>query len=143
MLRIFPLLLLPLVIYNLVALGGGTFMHYDVQDLLSYDHALNIKMFSGDIWKFSAGDALVLATLALLFVEIVKSTRTTTNEVINHALSMLVFIVALVEFVAMKNFASTPFFFILTMTMFDVVAGYTISIVAAEHDVGLGRAGTD
>ena len=28
-------------------------------------------------------------------------------------------------------------------TLFDVVAGYTISIVAAEHDLGLGRAGTD
>jgi hypothetical protein len=24
-----------------------------------------------------------------------------------------------------------------------VVAGYTISIVAAEHDLGLGKAGTD
>ena len=29
------------------------------------------------------------------------------------------------------------------MTFFDVVAGYTISIVAAEHDLGLGRAGGD
>jgi len=29
------------------------------------------------------------------------------------------------------------------MALFDVVAGYTISIVAAEHDLGVGRAGTD
>ncbi|MEJ0041008.1 MAG: hypothetical protein WDM81_01695 [Rhizomicrobium sp.] len=42
-----------------------------------------------------------------------------------------------------KGFASTPFFFIVVMTLFDVTAGYTISIVAAEHDLGLGRAGTD
>jgi len=50
---------------------------------------------------------------------------------------------SLIEFIIAKGFASTPFFFILVMTLFDVVAGYTISIVAAEHDIGLGRAGKD
>jgi hypothetical protein len=29
------------------------------------------------------------------------------------------------------------------MCFFDVVAGYTISVIAAEHDLGVGRAGTD
>jgi hypothetical protein len=82
-------------------------------------------------------------TIALLVVEVVKATRTTANEIINHGLSMLTFVVALVEFITLKGFASTPFFFIMIMTLFDVVAGYTISIVAAEHDLGLGRAGTD
>jgi hypothetical protein len=73
----------------------------------------------------------------------VKATRTTAREIINHGLSMLVFVVALVEFITLKGFATSPFFFILCMTLFDVIAGYTISIVAAEHDLGLGRAGTD
>jgi hypothetical protein len=31
----------------------------------------------------------------------------------------------------------------MVMTAFDTVAGYTIGIVAAEHDLGMGRAGTD
>jgi hypothetical protein len=76
-------------------------------------------------------------------VEVVKATRTTSNEIINHGLSMLVFVIALIEFITLKGFATTPFFMIMFMTLFDVVAGYTISIVAAEHDLGLGRAGTD
>jgi hypothetical protein len=143
MFRLFPLLIIPLIIYNLIALGGGTFMHHDVQDMLSYSHSLNIKMFSGDVWKFSFGDFLILLSLVLLFVEVVKATRTTAREIINHGLSMLTFVVALIEFITLKGFASTPFFFIMFMTLFDVVAGYTISIVAAEHDLGLGRAGTD
>lgn len=143
MLRLFPLLLLPVIVYNLIALGGGTILHYDIQDMLSYDHALNITMFSGDKWRFSFGDFLVLVALALLFVEVVKATRTTSNEIINHGLSMLTFVVALIEFITLKGFASTPFFFIMIMCLFDVIAGYTISIVAAEHDLGLGRAGTD
>jgi hypothetical protein len=150
MFRLFPLLIIPVIIYNLFALGGGVIGHYDIQDLLlactasgAPHHAVGIKMFSGDTWFFSFGDLLVLVSLLLLFVEVVKATRTTANEIINHALSMLVFVIALIEFITLKNFATSPFFFIMVMTLFDVVAGYTISIVAAEHDLGLGRAGTD
>ncbi len=143
MLRLFPLLLLPVILYNLIALGGGVIFHMDLQDALSIKHALGIKMFSGETWMFSFGDFMILLTLALLFVEVVKATRTTSREIINHGLSMLTFVVALIEFITLKGFASTPFFFIMIMCLFDVVAGYTISIVAAEHDLGLGRAGTD
>lgn len=143
MLRFFPLLLLPVLIYNLIVFGDGAVLHHDIQDLLGYNHAITITMFSGDQWKFSFGDVLVLITLALLFVEVIKATRTSSREIINHGLSMLIFVVALVEFIVVKGFASTPFFFIVAMTLFDVVAGYTISIVAAEHDLGLGKAGSD
>jgi hypothetical protein len=143
MFRLFPLLIIPLVIYNLFALGGGVIGHHDIQDLLSLNHAVSIHLFSGDYWKFSFGDLLVLVSLMLLFVEVVKATRTTANEIINHGLSLLVFVVALIEFITLKGFATSPFFFIMIMTLFDVIAGYTISIVAAEHDLGLGRAGTD
>ncbi|HEY7978083.1 MAG TPA: hypothetical protein VID67_07805 [Rhizomicrobium sp.] len=143
MFRLFPLLIIPLIIYNLFALGGGVIGHYDIQDLLSLNHSVPIRMFSGEVWKFSFGDLLVLVSLLLLFVEVVKATRTTAREIINHGLSMLVFVVALIEFITLKGFATSPFFFIMAMTLFDVIAGYTISIVAAEHDLGLGRAGTD
>ena len=144
MLRLFPLLVLPVVLYNIVALGGGAFMHLnDVQDMLHT--AVTIPLFSGQkpAWEFNLGDFLVLVTLALLFIEVVKATRTTSREIINHGLSMLTFVVALIEFITLRGFGTTPFFFIMVMCLFDVIAGYTISIVAAEHDLGLGRAGTD
>ncbi len=144
MFRLFPLLIIPVIIYNLFALGGGVIGHYDIQDLLSLNHGVPIKLFSGDVWKFSGGDMLMFGALMLLFVEIVKATRTSTREIINHGLSMLTFVVALIEFITLKNFATSPFFFIMMFTLFDVVAGYTISIVAAEHDLGMGRgASTD
>jgi hypothetical protein len=93
--------------------------------------------------NFSIGDLLQLVTLILLFVEMIKATRTTAREIINHALSMLTFVAALILFLAVKGFGTSSFFFITMMSLFDVIAGYTISIVAAEHDLGLGRAGTD
>ncbi len=141
MLRMFPLLLIPIIIYNLFALGGGVVAHQHVFDVLT--HTASLPMFSGDVWKVSFGDFLILMSLVLLFVEIVKATHTTSLELINHGLSMIVFILALIEFITMKGFATSVFFFIMIMAAFDTVAGYTVSIVAAEHDLGLGKAGTD
>jgi len=141
MLRLFPLLIIPIIIYNLFALGGGVIAHGDVHSLLIT--TTSIPMFSGQRWDINFGDFLLLLTLILLFVEVIKATHTTSKELINHGLSMLTFVVALIEFITVRGFATSVFFFILLMTLFDTVAGYTISIVAAEHDLGLGKAGTD
>ena len=135
--RLFPLLLISVILYNIVAFGMG----HDVP--ASLNAAMTIHMFSGDVWRYSLGDGLVTLSLILLFIEIIKSTRTSSNQIVNHGLSMLTFVVALVEFIVLKGFATSTFFLILVMCLVDVVGGYTISIVAAEHDLGLGRAGTD
>jgi len=37
----------------------------------------------------------------------------------------------------LHNFATSVFFFIVLMCLFDVIAGYTISIVAAKRDLGI------
>ncbi|MSP95441.1 MAG: hypothetical protein EXR00_09240 [Alphaproteobacteria bacterium] len=133
MLKWFPLLLISIAIYNLLIFGGELFGS-PAQVLL--DRSINVPMFSGDIWMFRLGDLLVLGSLCLLFFEIVKSTRTGSVEVLNHALSMMVFVVALVEFLLVRGFSNTTFFFIVVMAFFDVVAGFTISIVAAKRDLG-------
>ena len=142
MLRMFPLLLIVVVIYNLLVFGHGLASHGAMEAFLAQS-SVTIRMFSGDDWIFSIGDFLILIALALLFVEIVKATRTTSSEIINHGLSMITFVVAIIEFITLKGFSTSTFFFMMVFTLFDVIAGYTISIVAAEHDLGLGRAGTD
>jgi hypothetical protein len=141
MLRQIPLILLVVILYNFLALGGWAVGNHNLQPFLS--HSVTIPVVSGDKWTFTLADVLQLVTLILLFVEIIKATRTTAREIVNHALSMVTFIIALIEFIAVRGFATSSFFFILAMSLFDVIAGYTISIVAAEHDLGLGRAGTD
>ena len=141
MLRLFPLLAIPVIIYNFVALGGNVAGHHNIQGLVT--STFSIRMFSGDDWKISFSDFLLFFGLAVLFIEVIKATRTTSREIINHGLSMLVFVVTLIEFIVLKGFATSTFFFLTMFTLFDVIAGYTISIVAAEHDLGLGKAGTD
>jgi hypothetical protein len=141
MLRLFPLILISVIFYNFLAFGGWV-AHAASLDGFLAKH-ITIAMVSGDKWTFSIADLMILVTLFLLFIEVIKATRTTSREIINHALSMLTFVGALLEFIIFKGFATSTFFFIMMMALFDVIAGYTISIVAAEHDLGLGRAGTD
>ncbi len=141
MLRIFPLLLVSVIVYNVLALAHGLAGHAQMEAFLA--HRVTFHMFSGDDWDFSIGDSLILFSLTMLFFEVIKATRTTRRELLNHGLSVLTFVAALVEFITLRGFSTSVFFFIMIMAAIDVVAGYTISIVAAEHDLGFGRAGTD
>jgi len=129
----FPLLLFAVVFYNLLAFGGGLAGGADVATMLN--EGFSVKMPSGEIWHFSYSDIFVACSLCLLFVEVVKSTRTGRGELLNHAFSTLTFVAALVEFLLLKGFATTAFFLLVTMSLFDVVAGYTISIISARRDL--------
>jgi hypothetical protein len=86
-------------------------------------------------WVVSFGDLLVLLSLILLFIELLKSTSTGTAAIFNHALSMLVFIICLVEFLLHPAFATSVFFVIMIMSLLDVLAGVVVTIIAARRDV--------
>ena len=130
--RAFPMLLIVVILYNLLAFGGAAAGHPMLQTQLP-----TIPMFSGDKWNVTLGDCLLLLGFLLLFIETVGATRSSSRALINHGLSMLTFVIALVEFIVLKGFSTSVFFFILVMTLFDVVAGYTISIMAARRDLNL------
>ena len=57
-------------------------------------------------------DSIPERALLLLFIETVKATRTEHREILNHGLSLLTFIGALVEFIVLKGFGTSTFFFI-------------------------------
>jgi hypothetical protein len=132
MLRAFPMILLAVLAYNALAFAGAAAGH-DAMSILS--SAVMVPVFSGDHWKISVGDGLMAFALLLLFVETVKATGTGRREILNHAFSMLTFVGALVEFIVLRGFGTSPFFFITAMCLFDVVAGYTIAIIAAKRDM--------
>jgi len=140
--RILPVLLIAIVLYNLLAVINGFSGNEAMQSFLARD-PVTFHMFSGDAWNFTLGDVVLSVGFVCLFVEVLKATGTSRRELVHHGLSVLVFVIALIEFIVVKGFSTSVFFFVLVMTAFDVVAGYTISIVTAEHDVGVGRVGTD
>ena len=132
--RAFPMILLAVIAYNALVFGGGA-AGMAVDAMLA--QAVSLKLVSGDLWKITLGDGFIAAALVLLFMEVVKATRTSTREILNHALSLLTFIGAMAEFLVVKGFGTSPFFFITAMCLFDVIAGYTISILAARRDMSM------
>ncbi len=127
----FPMILIAVILYNLVVFGG---MATGQPMPVTLEQGFTLTMFSGDVWRVTVGDLFEILTLGLLFAETVRAARSTSREILNHAFSMLTFCVALVEFIVLKGFSTTAFFMITAMCLFDVVAGYTISIVSARRD---------
>lgn len=130
-LRAIPLIAIAFIIYNVVVLVSGV-------DALTAAIVPEIPMLSGGRWRFTFGDLIILLTLILLFIEIVKSTYTSTSTLVDHGLSMLVFVVALVEFLLVPQAATSVFFILLAAMLIDVIAGYTIGIRVARRDLNLG-----
>jgi hypothetical protein len=132
-----PLLLIAVIIYN-VAAWGGTLLGgpESVQERLA--SGFGVPMPASDaVWFISIGDIVTWISLILLFIEIVRSTGTGRGSIVNHALSILVFIVCVVEFLLFAPFATSVFFGITLMALLDVVAGFVISVVTARRDFAI------
>lgn len=115
---------------------GGQVVHGKAMEGL-LESGITLTMFSGDQWKLSWGDGLLTLSLVLLFIEIIKATSTGAASIINHGLSMIIFVLALILFIVAPGFANTVFFLITMMTLFDVMAGFTVTTVAAKRDLGV------
>ncbi|MEO0809983.1 MAG: hypothetical protein AAFW82_04970, partial [Pseudomonadota bacterium] len=64
-----------------------------------------------------------------------KATYTSSTSLLDHGLSMIVFVVCLVEFLMVSEAQTSVFFFIVIATFIDVIAGYTIGIRLARRDI--------
>jgi hypothetical protein len=130
-----PLLAIPVLLYNLIALFsmGGVDAATDAEMVLRQAW-FTIPMASGAQWTVGLGDVLILIALIMLFFELLKSTTSRRTAIINHSLSMILFIVCLVEFLLLREFATSTFFLISMMTLLDVLAGFIVTIVTARKD---------
>jgi len=125
----FPLLLLVLAAYNsIVFFTKSTFA----------TEVFSVKMISGAQWAFSLGDLLVTVALLMLFIELLKATRSGTVSIIDHMLSTFVFIGFLVEFIVVKQAATSVFFVLTIIALIDVIAGYSVTIQSARRDFSVG-----
>lgn len=113
----------------------------DVINRTAFDRQLfSIDMVSGATWTLTLGDLIILITLLLLFVELIKATRTGGSSIVDHSLSTILFVFCLVEFLLVPEAATSIFFFIMIVTLIDVVAGFSITIRGARRDFGFGGA---
>ena len=141
-LRAIPLTFLVFVLYNVIVLfsgapdaGGDGAMA--ARTLLAKE-LVAVPMMSNAVWSFTLGDLILSLTLIVLFIEILKATYTSTSSLVDHGLSMLVFIAALIEFIVVPQAATSVFFLLLLALLIDVIAGFTIGIRVAKRDIGFG-----
>ena len=130
-----PLTLAPLLVYNLQILGifGATAGDPWVQPVFT------LSMVSDARFTLLFGDLLIVAALVCLFVEIVKATRTSAPTIVDHAMSLAVFVVHLIEFLTVAGAATSVFFILMVIALIDVVGGFTITIRGARRDFGYDR----
>lgn len=133
MLGAVPLLILPFLLFNLGLVGvfGKPGSDPWAAEIFS------VAMMSGGVWSMTLGDLLIVLALALLLVEIVKSTRTSNASLVDHLLSTFVFIAFLVEFLLVRGAAHSVFFTLMTIAFIDVLAGFSVSFRAAGRDFNL------
>jgi hypothetical protein len=123
----FPLLLIIFAIYNIIA-----FLMPGVSWTAPLTH---VHMMSGAEWTMSAGEILVAFAILLLFGEMLKSTRIAMRTVLDHALSLLLFLAMLVEFLLVGQASTGTFFLLLVISFVDVIGGFAVALRSAQRDL--------
>lgn len=130
MLGTLPLMAIVIILYNVIVYLTGLSMESQIT---------TITLISGAVWTVTVGDLIVFAALMLLFLELINSTKTGASTIVNHGLSMLVLLIALVEFIVLPPFGTSTFFALVLLALFDVIAGFTVTITAARRDFTVGE----
>ncbi|MGA2124626.1 MAG: hypothetical protein ABSG76_00610 [Xanthobacteraceae bacterium] len=121
MLVAFPLLIIPVAIYNMIAFltppdGGWA------------SPLATVRLVSGRDWTVTFADALIGLALVLLLFEIAKTVRPGGKSVIDHLLSVLVFLGMVAEFVMVGKAATSTFAVLCGVSLVDAVGGIVVSI---------------
>lgn len=138
-----PWILVSVIVYNIIVFIFGpeqadaTLGAFDPSVVFN-EVLFQVPMISGALWSFTVGNMLIIFTLGLLFMEILKATRTDGNSLVDHGLSTMVFVICIIEFLTVKEAATSVFFIIMFISLIDVIAGFSVTIRAARRDLNVG-----
>jgi len=127
----FPLLLIPLAIYNIIVflMPGVSFA----------DTIVKLTLMSGAEWQVTLSDMLLALGMLLLLSEVIKGARPGAKFLTDHLLSLIVFGAAAAEFVLWPKFGTSTFLLLTMLSMVDFLTGIALrtrrSAVAATADV--------
>src|SRR3954471_23285307 len=134
----FPLLLIPLAIYNIIVflMPGVSFA----------DTIVKLTLLSGVEWQVTLSDILLTLGMLLLLSEVVKGARPGAKFLTDHLLSLIVFGAAAAEFLLWPKFGTSTFLLLTMLSMVDFLSGIALHTrrarVAATPDTAGKRART-
>lgn len=111
----FPLLLIPLAVYNIIAF---------LMPSVSFSGVLfKVPMITGETWPVTLADLLLALGVVLLLLEVVKGARPGSKFLMDHLLSLIVFGAAAAEFVMWPKFGNSTYFLLVLLAMADFLGG--------------------
>ena len=117
----FPLLIIPLAIYNMFVFLTQFNKEWTAT-------ALTVPLPSGASWNITYSDALIAGSLLLLMIELIKPARPGAKQVIDHLLSIIVLGAAVAELVLVKDAATSTLAMLCVMCLAEVIGGIAISV---------------
>jgi hypothetical protein len=133
----FPLLLIPLAIYNIIVflMPGVSFT----------DPLVKLTLMSGTEWPLTLSDVLLALGILLLMCEVIKGARPGAKYLTDHLLSLIVFGAAAAEFVLWSKFGTSTYFLLTALSMVDFLSGLALrtrrgAVAAAAPAVSSKRA---
>lgn len=114
----FPLLLVPLAVYNIIAflMPGVSFT----------DPLIRLALLSGEQWQITLSDMLLAAGVLLLLLEVIKGARPGAKYLTDHLLSLIVFGAAAAEFVLWPKFGNSTYCLLTLLALVDFISGIAL-----------------
>jgi hypothetical protein len=125
----FPLLVIPFAIYNMIA--------FLTPGVSWSDAIVTFTLISGAAWPVTASDALLGLAIVLMPLELYKASTPGARSVVDHILSMALFVVMLIEFVLVRQAGTSTFFVLMAIALLDAVGGFIVARRAAHRDLAI------
>jgi hypothetical protein len=116
----FPLLLIPLAIYNIVV--------FLMPGVSLTDPLFKLQLISGAEWAITLSDMLLALGVLMLLLEVVKGARPGAKYFMDHLLSLVVFGGAAAEFVLWPKFGNSTYFLLALLSLADFLSGISLRI---------------
>jgi hypothetical protein len=127
-----PFLFLILIIFNGTIISNPVALDPEAVPFFS------MPLPSGAFWHATRGDFIVIGGIVLLFLQILKSTRISRGTMIEHVLSLFVFVAFLVEFIVWPAASNSTCVILMLISLLDVIGGFAISFSSARRDFSMG-----
>src|ERR1700676_4473494 len=116
----FPLLLIPLAIYNIIVfLMPGVSLSEPV---------VKLTLMSGAEWPLTLSDMLLALGIVLLLFEVIKGARPGAKYLTDHLLSLIVFGGAAAEFLLWPRFGPATYFLLGLLALVDFLSGIALRV---------------
>jgi len=114
----FPLLLIPLAIYNIIV--------FLMPGVSLAEPIVKLTLMSGAEWPLTLSDMLLALGILLLLFEVIRGARPGAKFLTDHLLSLIIFGGAAAEFLLWPRFGSSTYFLLALLALVDFLSGIAL-----------------